>query len=226
MGYVKAINNYNSGIGLTFENLLGKKVDDFPLPDFQNEIEIKTKLAFSTKPIHLFKLTPDGTEFFEMKRIVSKYGYYKMMSKVLSGSVFANKKTKIGRYYFSLFVNYKAEKVVLQIYNRNKVLIDNTSYWAFEKIETAMKRKLEYLAIVLVWPTQKNGTKYYKYYRYDIYKYTNIYTLLNLIDKGIISISFSISTYSDEERYGKAHDHGTSFDIYMNDVKELFDRIT
>ena len=99
MGYVKAINNYNSGIGLTFENLLGKKVDDFPLPDFQNEIEIKTKLAFSTKPIHLFKLTPDGTEFFEMKRIVSKYGYYKMMSKVLSGSVFANKKTKIGDKY-------------------------------------------------------------------------------------------------------------------------------
>ena len=42
--YVKAINNYTSGVGLTFENLIGKKIDNLPLPDFKNLIEIKAKI--------------------------------------------------------------------------------------------------------------------------------------------------------------------------------------
>ena len=66
MGYVKSINNDNSGIGLTFEYLLGKKVEDFPFPDYKG-IELKTKLAYSKKPISLFRLTPEGKDFFEIK---------------------------------------------------------------------------------------------------------------------------------------------------------------
>ena len=36
LGYVKAINNDNSGIGLTFEKIIGKESDNYPLPDFHN----------------------------------------------------------------------------------------------------------------------------------------------------------------------------------------------
>lgn len=228
MGYVRAINNNNSGIGLTFESLFGKEVDSFPLPDFQNTIEIKTKLAFSTKPVHLFTLTPDGNDFIEVKRLYENYGYYSKNkdSKVFNGTINANKPQKIGlNYYFSLKVNYKEEKIILLVYDCNKQLIDNTTYWTFVKLENALLRKLKYLALIQVWSTQKNGIKYYKYFKYNIYKYSNFYNFLNLVDKGIIYINFSIDTYKDEKRYGQIHDHGTTFNISKNDLKQLFFQI-
>ena len=45
-GFIKAINNYNGSIGTTFENLLGKRPDDFSYPDYLN-IELKTKVIES-----------------------------------------------------------------------------------------------------------------------------------------------------------------------------------
>ena len=229
MGYVKAINNSNSGIGLTFEYLLGKKMDNYPLPDFENALEIKTKLSYSTKPIHLFKLTPDGNGFIESKRIVDRYGYYgrnRLGFKVFNGTVYANKKGRIGaNYLFSLHIDYKNEKVFLEVYNKNGKLIECSTFWTFDKIENAMQRKLKYLALVLAWSTRRNGNKYYKYYKYTIYKYTNIYTFLDLLSKGIIGIAFSVNVYTNEVKYGQIHDHGTSFDIKKEDLEKLFIKI-
>lgn len=225
LGYVKAINNQNSGIGLTLENLLGKEVDNYPFPDYKNTIEIKTKLAFSTKPVHLFKLTPEGTSFIESKRLLKEYGYYTHdnLFKAFNGTVFSNKMVKIGLFnYYSLKVNYKEEKICLMVYNNEKELIDNSTYWTFEKIENALLRKLKYLAFIQVWSTTRGGTKYYKYFKYNIYKFSNIYTFLNLIDNGIISVTFSIDVYKDTKNYGKIHDHGTTFDIKKEDLDKLF----
>ena len=230
LGYVKAINNNNSGIGLTFEALLGKKLDNFPLPDFENTIEIKTKLAYSKQPIHLFKLTPEGNSFLETKRILEKYGYYRSNNKeykVFNGTISSKEVYKIGLYYsFSLSVNYKEEKIILLVYDNNNKLIDDSIYWDFYRIENAITRKLKYLALVYVWSTKRNDAYYYKYYKYDIYKYSNFYTFLNLIDKGIISITFSIDFYRYNKRYGQTHDHGTSFNICKEDIEKLFIKIS
>src|SRR5574344_982858 len=77
MGYVPAVNNYNSGIGLTFEKLLGLSNNDLEIPDY-NGIEIKTRRAYSKSFITLFNATPDGEYLFQIKRIKKKYGYYDM----------------------------------------------------------------------------------------------------------------------------------------------------
>lgn len=225
MGYVEAINNDNSGIGLTFEKLLKKEVDSFPLPDFENTIEIKTKLAYSKTPIHLFKLTPDGSDFYETKRLLEKYGYYKANVKKLNVTVYANKTIKVGSYHYSLKVNYKEGIVNILIFNNKKELIDNSTFWKFDKLENALLRKLKYLALIGVWPTQRNGIKYYKYYRYDIYLISNFYTFLDLLNKGIISITISMDEYTNIRRKGQFHDHGTSFDISKDDLEKLFFKI-
>ena len=94
MGYVEAVNNDFSGIGLTFEKLLDKEVDNFPFPDYKN-IEIKTKLSYSKTPINLFKLTPEGKEFCEVRRLWEKYGYCRKNNKdnkCFNGRVFFGKK--------------------------------------------------------------------------------------------------------------------------------------
>ena len=228
LGYVKAINENSSGIGLTFEKLLGKNIDNFPLPDYKNTLEIKTKLTYSKTPIHLFKLTPEGNSFFEIKRILEKYGYCQTTNKeykVFNGQINSGKFKKIGYYYFSISTNYKDEKVELIVKDQSQKVIDSSVYWTFEKLENALIRKLKYLIIVYVWSTTKNKETYYKYYKYNIYKLTNFYNFLHLIDNGIISVTFSIDYYKSINRYGQIHDHGTSFDIRIDDLNNLYYKI-
>ncbi len=228
LGYVKSINEDNSGIGLTLEKLLGKKIDNFPLPDYKNTFEIKAKLAYSKTPIHLFKLTPDGNSFLETKRILEKYGYYQMTSKkykVFNGQINSKKYNKIGYYYFSINVNYKNERVEVIVKDKNQKVIDSSTYWPFDKLENALIRKLKYLIIVYVWSTSKNKETYYKYYRYNIFKLSNFINFIHLIDIGIVSITFSIDYYKNSARYGQVHDHGTSFDIGIDNVNKLYHEI-
>lgn len=228
LGFVEAINNDNSGIGLTFEKLIGKETDDFPFPDFQNLIEIKTKLAYSKTPIHLFKLTPNGNCFIETKGLYEKYGYYRIKNKeykVFNGTVYSNKILKIGLYYFSLDVNYLEKKVKLLIYNSKMRMIDNSTYWDFDDLKNALERKLHYLALIFVWKKVLNNQKYYKYFKYNIYKLSDFNTFLKLLSTGIITITFSIDIYKSEKRYGQIHDHGTTFNINKNDIEKLFLKI-
>ena len=186
MGFVEAVNNDFSGIGLTFEKLLDKEVDNFPFPDYKN-IEIKTKLSYSKTPINLFKLTPEGKEFCEVRRLWEKYGYCRKNNKdnkCFNGRVFFGKKQAIGLfYYFELKIDYKEAKIFLYVYNKNLKLIDNNSYWTFENMENALMRKLKYFALVKAWNTKKLSQNYYKYYRLDIYKMTNFYNFLKLIEE-------------------------------------------
>lgn len=61
--WIKSVNNSTSGIGLTFEKLLGKERESFEIPDY-NGIEIKTHSSTSDSYITLFNATPDGDYLF------------------------------------------------------------------------------------------------------------------------------------------------------------------
>ena len=69
MGYVKSKRRGDTGIGYTFEELIDKPEENFPIPDY-NSIEIKTCRKSSNKAIHLFSATPDGDFLFPVKRVV------------------------------------------------------------------------------------------------------------------------------------------------------------
>lgn len=228
LGYIKSINNNYSGIGLTFEKLLGKDFDNFSFPDY-NMIELKTKLTYSRTPIHLFSLSPEGKEFFEVKRLWENYGhvgYKNKKFKQLNNKVLANILMPVGKkYYFTLKVDHNQNKIVLLIYNANRQLIDNYTYWDFTKIKEALERKFKYLAIIEVYTKNINNEKYYKYWKINIYKLKSFEKFIELIEKGEISISFCVGIYKSENKYGQMHDHGTNFEIYKEKIQLLFQKI-
>ena len=45
------------------------------------------------------------------------------------------------------------------------------------------------------------------------------------MEKGVISVTFSIDMYTNEKRFGQVHDHGVSFDIDKSDLNKLFIQI-
>lgn len=214
--------------GCILEKLLGVNASYFEIPDFEG-IEIKAKKLFSKSCIKLFNATPDGEGLFEIKRLRDTYGYpdaKKSGMKVLNISVNTNNFLPIGtNYLFRLEVNKDDKKIFLNIYERSNGLIDNQTSWSFEMLEEKLLRKLQILALVDVLHKKSNGTEYYKYTNISFYKLKSFDSFIKLIENGKIIITFKISVFRNGKRIGQTHDHGTSFEIKEEYLKDLYDPI-
>lgn len=213
-------------IGTTFEKLVGLTPNDLQIPDFGN-IEIKTKSGHRFTYISLFNCTPTGPHYHEVEVIKDLYGYpdstFKEF-KVLCGDIYANKLNKIGyKYYFKISV-YRKEKVLkLNVYDHEKHKIEESTYWDFDDLEEKLARKLEYMALINVEKKSVKGKIHFRYKDLKIYKLKGFEKFIDLLEKGLIKVSFKLSIFRDEKRFGKIHDRGTAFLIDEKNIGMLFD---
>ena len=63
---------------------------------------------------------------------------------------------------------------------------------------------------------------YYKYLRYKCYRFKSFNHFLHSLEKGEIRISFKIGVIKSGEKKGKMCDHGTSFDININNLDSIY----
>ncbi|MDE5587075.1 MAG: hypothetical protein K2I72_01735, partial [Bacilli bacterium] len=122
MGYVQSTRSGFTGIGKTFEDLIGKEEDSLETPDYHG-IEIKTKRGYSRGYTTLFCATPQGKSEFEIKRLCNTYGYPDKElkdKKVLLVSIQANCSTPVtSRFLFKLYIDYEQQRIYLKICDRN-----------------------------------------------------------------------------------------------------------
>lgn len=228
-GWILKESSNDGEAGNNIEILLGKENNNFPIPDF-NGIEIKTKKERSfNNYITLFNCIPYGESFFETQRIREKYGYpdstFKQY-KILNGDVFCNIKKKIGvNFFFKLKIDKKKKKIFLLVYDKFNKEIDNSTYWPFDVLSQKLFCKLQYLALIKVAYKYYNGKKYYKYNNLQIYKLKSFNAFLDLLEKQKIKISFKIGIYKSGNKFGKMHDRGTGFEIDINYINLLYEKI-
>ena len=74
MGLIESKRTGTTGIGYTFETLLGKKEDKNFTPDFMG-IEINAKLGYSKSPLTLFNLTPYMNNNSSIQYIIDNFSY-------------------------------------------------------------------------------------------------------------------------------------------------------
>lgn len=226
MEYVKSVRRGNTGIGATFESLLGKEEDSLEIPDFQG-IEIKTRRGYSKSLINLFTAVPTGSTFYEVKRLRDTYGYpdiYDKSLKKLNTMAEAKELVRVGVfYYFKLRVDRELQRLVLCVYDINRNLIDETTYWDFDILREKLLRKMNVVAIVKAWPNRIGGVEYFKYYKMNIYILKDFESFLTALEDGIIKVKFTIGNYYDENRYGMVRSHGVSFSISEDDLGRVFD---
>ena len=228
MGWVREKRKGFTSGGYTFECLLKKDVDEFPLPDFGN-IEIKTMNTHAKTNLHLFNLGPDGEDFFPIKRILEELGipdkddeakkiFYRSFNTKEYNNIIYGRKGIIK-------VNYDKERVELLITDSKNNKVDINIYWSFKYIEERLNLKLRYLALVRASSRIIDGIGYYYYHTIKLYKLKDFNTFINLIEKGIIVISFKIGYYKSGKRIGNIYDHGTDFSISIDNLCLLYDEI-
>lgn len=227
-GWIKSVNKASSSVGLTFEKEINKPLENFEIPDY-GCIEIKTHKTNFDFPITLFHASPDGDTLFKIKYLQENYGYPDKNNpkyKRLCGDVNSKEKQYIGKNYkYHLHVDYISKQIVLNIFNLNNELIDNSCSWSFTLLEEKLKRKLKYLALIEAKSLFKNHTVYFKYQNLFLYQLKDFSYFIKAIEDGIISVTFTISTFQSGKRIGQIHDHGTAFRIHPEYLNVIYDNI-
>jgi len=229
IGWIQKKSSNLGEAGKNIEVLLGKENNNLQIPDFEG-IELKTKKENAYNNfITLFNCTPYGNDFFEIKRLQEKYGYPDKLLKeykVLNTEIFNDCKKKVGsKYYFELSIDKNSEKIFLLVFDKDKHLIDKSTFWPFEILKRQLYGKLQYLALISVSTKCYNGKVYYKYNSLKIYKLKGFKKFIALIEKGKIKILFKIGIFKSGKRIGKTHDRGTAFQIDINNIHLLYKKI-
>lgn len=216
----------NNNVGITLESLLGKETENFELPDYKG-IEIKTKCSKKETYITLFNSTPDSY-LFEIKRLQHEYGYPDKelpQFNIFNLSVYGNRKVKLKKNYFKLYVDRINNKIVLRIYDINQKMIDELISWSFDMLKEKLERKLKYLVLVHADKKFSHNTIYFKYTSIEFYKLDSFDKFLWLIENGMVRITFRIGVYKNGRKFGKIYDHGTCFNIDEYNINRLFSKI-
>lgn len=225
MGYVKSIRNGSTGVGATFEYLIGKEEESFEIPDYCG-IEIKTRRAYSKSSITLFNAVPTGGTYYEVKRLRDNFGWSRNNNdiKSLYAMVSATIKEKVGLYhYFKLDIDEFEERIYLEIYDKNLELIDKETYWDFDILREKLLRKLQVLALVKAWTNKIDNIEHFKYYKINIYVLKSFEHFIESLKNGKIKINLRITTHTDDKRYGNVDSHGVGFEIHEEDLLDIYD---
>lgn len=222
-GFIKSNYSDSGGAGKMFETLLGKKLDNKSLPDFEN-IEIKTTIKCNKYPITLFSCCPIKEKYTTLDTIqylLYNYGYNKnsickaLMINIKDGKI---KYCKNG-FGFMIKVSYKWEKVFLLIFYKGKIL-DKSISWNFSDIKDKVTEKMLNLVYIKYLKNITHSDIYYYYYQMDYYILKTFSKVMDAIKHGIISVSLNISSTSGNLRY-----HGINFVINEKDLSYIYDKI-
>lgn len=224
-GWIKSLRRGPTGIGYTFETLIGKQEENLPIADFRG-IEIKVKRRYSKGNITLFTANPDN-EIFAIKRIYNEYGTYnynKNFHKTFITSINSFEKKRKGNYNFIIKVDEKKQKIKLEIYDLNNNLVEDDISWSYELIKEKIYFKIKNLAIVKAHVKKIGNEELFNYNHIDFYEIKSFETFVRLIKEGLISITFNINVYMDKKRYGNIYNHGTAFIININNIEKLYQK--
>ena len=229
-GWIESMRRGTTGIGYTFEKLIGKTEEQFPIPDY-GCIEIKTRYRNSKYPIGLFTATPDGDYLFSIKRIYERFGWPQSKHKGISGKVFyatmsANEYKHAGmNYQFKLYVVRIRRVIRVYAFSNKTGVIDTEVSWSFDFLRDKVERKLKYLAFVQADAHNEFEKQFFHYYSINFYILKDFETFLLMIEKGIIQVNFNIGCYSSGPKVGQMNTRGATFTIKKEDLENLFFKV-
>ncbi len=224
--YITAINHNNNAIGLTFEKMIGKKEDNFSVPDFYN-IEIKCKRDTSNYPITLLSAEPDGDIMLENERLRLTYGiqdkdYPNKM--IFSLRINTNNKNHYNHHYFILHCSDQKQKIFLYIYNYKHELIDTKTSWSYDYLKKRLFQKMPNLVLVKAKVKKNIESELFFFYQLKTFEFVSFNNFISLIKKGKIIVEFNVRVHKGNYRTGETKNCGTNFRILEEDLPFLFEK--
>lgn len=226
MGWVTSHRSNNTGIGKTFEDCIGVVENNINKPDLFG-YEIKTHRTASTSYVTLFTKSPSYPSTGANAYLKDKFGEYYPNNtiKKLHTSIVANEyNTYIGLYSFKLIHKPEEKRIYIGVFSLNGIsLLDNSVYYTYEDIESALNKKLKNLLFVSAQSRYNNeNIEEFLFESAEIYTQPSLELFLQLLDNGKIIYDIRMGAYLSGNKYGMPHDHGSGFRIRKNDFTKLY----
>lgn len=225
-GWIMSCDNSLIGIGVTFENELGKTPDSLYLPDYKG-IEIKCCQRYSGYPLNLFSKSLDGPYLFSTNEFLQKFGslneeYEKKESFI---DLYCNKFTEKNGYNFKLYIDKINKKIFIDIYDSKINFVEREFYVDFSSLEKIINIKFKSLAYIKASKKVINDIKYFRYYSLDLLELKSFDCFIDLLEKDLINCSFIGRVSKTDFCKGKNKNKGLHFSIDKDKIHLLFNSI-
>lgn len=225
MGYVKSHRSNNTGIGKTFEDLIGVEENNVADVDYMGFIEIKSKREESQSMLTLFTKSPNypkgsNTYLRDTYGMVDETTGLKRLHTTISGKEYNTFGGDIG---FKLSINSDEEKIYISIKNlKTNEILEEKVYYTFETLQKIISKKCSNIAFVNADAKMVDGSEYFKFTDVQLLTGLTFTKFLNGITTGLILYDIRIGSYKSGKSRGKVHDHGSGFRIKKSDIDKFF----
>lgn len=226
-GWIESHRTHDTGIGKTFEDLIGIVENNNRLADYKYVLELKSKRALSESMVTLFTKSPTFP-----KRINSilrvKYGQPDKNfpnCKIIHTTVSATRfNTFINKFGFKLEIDKNLQKVSLVVKNLpTDQIIDKDSYYSFKDLQNIIENKCKYIAVIYADNKKEGGKEYFKFTKAILMSGLDFDKFIKLVNEGIIVYDIRLGVYGTGKNKGKPHDHGSGFRVMKHNLNKVFD---
>ncbi|MBI2005577.1 MAG: MvaI/BcnI restriction endonuclease family protein [Candidatus Aenigmarchaeota archaeon] len=216
-GFVLSNRSHDTGIGKTFENLIGIVENNNFLADYERVLELKSSRELTKSMLTLFTKSPTNPPKVN-SYLRERYGSPDLDAggmKILHTTFSALKfNTFVNKYGFKLEVDEKSRKVLLLV----KDLATN-----FETLREIIEHKCQHIAFISAESKKEDGKEYFKFDKAVLLKNLTFEKFVKALKEGIIVYDIRIGVYRSGKNKGKTHDHGSGFRVMKNNLSKVFD---
>ena len=210
MGFIKSLRKGNTGIGYTFETIIGLEETNIPIPDIGGRVEIKTTRKDSSSLITLFTFNR-GVWQIKQKDIIHQFGYLdKKGRKALKSTLFVDTKNPLG-----LSLSLEDNKNIIYLLSPNgKILAE----WDIYVIVGIFSSKLSRLLFVLA--DRRFTNRHEEFHFNEAYLLTDPSprSFLEAFKKSLVGIDIRMHLKED----GSVRNRGAGFRIQEKHMTELY----
>lgn len=208
MGFVKSLRRGPTGIGYTFETLMGIVENNAALPDFEG-YEIKAHRSGSNSLITLFTFNRKAWKIPPLTAI-QKYGSIDSNGRL--GLYYTIKRipNSVGLYTYieddSLSVRHVSGEIVVS--------------WTIADMVAQFSKKISKLLFISARSEQRGDAEYFHYYRAQRLEETSEAVLIDQFINENITIDVRL-----HDAVTRARNHGTAFRVYEDKLPLLFKKV-
>ncbi len=206
----KTLRSGDTGIGYTFETIMGLKENNFSGPDFEDiEIKCYTQKNALTKK-NLFLKEPEWCD--DLGSMVERVKIYGYLNEEKRQALYSSVTIKRSSHSFNFHVSRSDKRVYLRFENRN------IGFWDFKTLQDRLDEKLSKAMYIGTNKTIKNKTEYFDYNEVTFCSEPFIDSFINLIEVGQIILELRMHI----NEAGSIRNHGTGFRINEKYLPDLY----
>jgi hypothetical protein len=204
-GYSRSTRSGSTGVGHTFETLLGLKEDNIALPDL-GEVEVKARRINSTSMVTLFTF---NRKAWVMKPLeaVKKYGTLDKHGRQGLYFTMARTPTSTG-----LFLHIEEELISVRHISGEVIAV-----WNLEQLANQFMKKLPALILVSALSEIRDGIEWFNYSRAQLLTGTSTDILREQILAGNVLVDLRL-----HDQVTRARNHGTGFRAREDKLSFIF----